>query len=94
MRRDALRPSHTAAITKTITNTRQRECIIFVELLHALLIAALPHATNGMRSLCVVIVIVLVIAAVGPGLYRTEKPDKQPFNKNTKMSEIMVKSFA
>ena len=92
MRRDALRPSHTAAITKTIMNTRQRERILFVELLHAEY--ALPHATNGMRSLCVVIVIVLVIAAVGPGLYRTEKPDKQPFNKNTKMSKILVKSFA
>ena len=59
------RPSHTAAITKKmITITTQRECSILVELLHTEYAHA--HSTNGMRSLCVVIV--LVIAAVGPGL--------------------------
>ena len=37
-----------------------------VELLHAEYAHA--YSTNGMRYLCVVIIIVLVIAAVGPGL--------------------------
>ena len=63
---DDLRPSHTAAITKTITIMAQRERIVLVELLHAEY--AHSHSTNGMRSLCVIIVIVLVIAAVGLGL--------------------------
>jgi hypothetical protein len=58
------RPSHTAAITKTITITTQRERILLVELLHAEYAHA--HSTNGMRFLCIVIVI--VIAAVGPSL--------------------------
>ena len=44
----------------------QRERVLLVELLHVEY--AHTHYTNRMRSLCVVIVIVLVIAAVGPGL--------------------------
>ena len=51
---------------RTITTTTQRERILLVELLHAEYAHA--HPTNGMRSLCVVFVIVLVIAAEGPGL--------------------------
>ena len=62
-----LRPSHTAAMTRTITITTHRERIVLVEWLHAEYAHA--HSTDGMRSLCVFIVIVLVIAAVGPGLY-------------------------
>ena len=65
-----LRPGPTAAITRTITITTQRECIVLVELLHAEFPYA--HSTNGMRSLGVVIV--LVIAAVGPG----RKPNIYP----------------
>ena len=42
----------------------QRKHILLVELLHAEYARA--HSTNVMRSLC--IVIVLIIAAVGPGL--------------------------
>ena len=41
-----LRPSHTAAITKTITITTQREHILLVELLHAEYAHA--HSTNRM----------------------------------------------
>ena len=63
---NTLRPSHTAAITITITIKTQRERILLVELLHAEYANA--HSTNGLRSLCVVIVLVLVMAAVGPGL--------------------------
>ena len=59
-------PSYTAVITRTITLTTQKERILLVELLHAKY--AHVHSTNGMRSLSVIIVIVLVIAAVGPGL--------------------------
>ena len=44
----------------------QRERIVLVELLH--MDYAHAHSTNGMRSLCVVIV--LVIAAVGTDLER------------------------
>ena len=55
-------------ITRTITITTQKERIVLVELLHTEY--AQTHSTNGMRSLCVVIVIVLNIAAVGPGLNR------------------------
>ena len=62
-----LRPGPTAAITKTITITTQRKRILLVELLHAEFAHA--HSNNVMRSLCVIIAIVLVIAAVGPGLY-------------------------
>ena len=58
------RPGPTAAITITIMRTTQREHILLVELLHTE--HAHAHSTNGTRSLCVVIV--LVIAAVGPGL--------------------------
>ena len=61
-----LRPGPTAEITKTIKITTQRERILLVELLRAEIAHAL--STNGMRSLCVVIVIILVIAAGGPGL--------------------------
>ena len=53
-------PRHNAAITKTITMQRKR--ILLVELLNAKY--AHTHSTNRMRSLCVVIVIVLVFAAV------------------------------
>ena len=60
----ALRPSHTAAITKMITITMQRERILLVELLHAEY--AHGHSSKRMRSLR--IVIILDIAAVGPGL--------------------------
>ena len=60
-------PGPSAAITKTITITTQRERTLLVELLHAE--HAHAHSTNGMHSLCVIIVIVLVMAAVGPGLY-------------------------
>ena len=42
----------------------QRECIVLLELLHAEYAHA--HSTNEMHSLC--LVIVLVIAAMGPGL--------------------------
>ena len=62
-----LRPGSTAAVTKTITITTQRKRILLVELLHAEYAHA--HSTNVMRSLCVVIFIVIVIAAVGLGLY-------------------------
>ena len=64
-----LRPSHTAAILRTISITTHRGRFVLVELLHAEYAHA--HSANGTRSLCVVIVIVLVIviAAVGPGLY-------------------------
>ena len=58
-----LRLSHTAAITKPITITTHRERILLVELLHTEYAHA--HPTNGVRSLCVVIV--LVIAAVCHG---------------------------
>ena len=47
----------------------QKERVLLVELLHAEYAHA--HSTNGMRSLCVVIGIALVIAAVGPGLYES-----------------------
>ena len=57
-----LTPSPAAASTRTT----QRERILLVELLHAEYAQA--HSTNGMQSLCVVIVIGLVIAEVGPGL--------------------------
>ena len=60
-----LRLSHTAAITKPITITTHRERILLVELLHTEYAHA--HPTNGVRSLCVVIVLVLVIAAVCHG---------------------------
>ena len=60
------RSSHTAAITKTITITTQRGCILLVELLHAEYAHA--HSTKRMRSLCVVIVIFFVITAVLLGL--------------------------
>ena len=57
------------AITKTITITTQKRTLSIgwiAEYAHA-------HSTNGMHSLCVAIVVVLVIslviAAVGPGLY-------------------------
>ena len=68
LQRYASRPSHTAAITKTITIMPQREHILLVELLCAEYAHA--HPTNGIRSLCLVIVIdlVLVNAAMGPGL--------------------------
>ena len=46
--------------------TTQRERILLVELFHAEY--AHTYSTNGMRSLCVVTVIILIIAAVGPGL--------------------------
>ena len=49
-----------------LTITMQREHIVLVELLHAEYAHA--HSTNGMRSLCVVVVIVFIIAAGGPGL--------------------------
>lgn len=49
---------------KKVTITTQRECILLVELFHAEYAHA--YSTNGMRSLCVVIV--LVIAAVGLGI--------------------------
>ena len=61
--------SLTEAITKTITITTQKRTLSIgwiAEYAHA-------HSTNGMHSLCVAIVVVLVIslviAAVGPGLY-------------------------
>ena len=65
-RKKLLRPSHTAAITKTLTITMQRVRILMVESLHVE--SKHAHSTNIMCSLCVVIVIVLVIAAVGPSL--------------------------
>ena len=46
--------------------TTQRELILLVELLHVE--CAHAHSTNRMRSLCVVIVIIFVIAAVRLGL--------------------------
>ena len=63
-----LRPGPTAAITRRILITTQREHVLLVELLHAEY--AHTHSTNRMRSLGVVIVLVLVlvIAAVGLGL--------------------------
>ena len=66
-RKVSLRPIHTAAITKTITITRQREHIILVE--WACAYSAWSNSTNRLRSPCVVIVIVFVIAAVWLGLY-------------------------
>ena len=48
-----LRPSHAAAIPKTITITTQRERILLVDLLHAEY--AHTHSTNRMRSICVMI---------------------------------------
>ena len=53
-------------MTRTITIMAQRERILLVESLHVEYAHA--HSTNRMRYLCVVIVIVLGIAAVGPGL--------------------------
>ena len=61
-----LRPGPTAAITRAITITTQREHVLLVELLDAEYAHA--HSSNRLRYLCVVIVIVLVIVAVGPGI--------------------------
>ena len=61
-----LRPGPTAARTITITMTTQRERTILVE--WACAYSAWSTSTNTMRSLCVVIVIIFVIAAVWLGL--------------------------
>ena len=62
------RLSHTAAITKTITITTQRACILLV--VWASAYSAWSNSTNRMCSLCVVIFIVIAIAAVWLCLYR------------------------
>ena len=55
-----LRPSHTAAITKTISITTQRERILLVEMLHSEYAHA--HSTNHSRCR-------LFSRSVWPGLY-------------------------
>ena len=56
---------NSAAITKTITVKTQRESILLVELLYAEYAHA--HSTNGMCSLCVVIVIIIRYRCSGTG---------------------------
>ena len=65
-RKPLLRPGPTVAITISITIMTQRECIPLVE--WACAYSAWSNSTNIMRFLCVVMVNVFVITAVGPGL--------------------------